>query len=255
MISSVVKKAVSKFSNAMGYEIIPQWKFDRNAQACFLAQLFALLKIDCVLDVGANAGQYRDFLRKHVGYKGNIVSFEPMPESVKLLKERARHDAKWLIEGYALGAVAARKSFNIMHSNEFSSFLEPNHTRIHRFNNLNRIQSTVEVDVRTLESVLPEIEGRFKPYSLYLKMDTQGYDLEVVKGAGESIRKFNALQTEASVKPIYQGMPDFVEVIRGLQALGFEVSGIFPNNPEHFPALVEFDCHMISKERIPPSAL
>lgn len=70
-----------------GYELIPSWRLDSLELANHLRELFNFLDIKCVLDVGANKGQYRDFLRQHVGYKGLILSFEPISALAKNLME------------------------------------------------------------------------------------------------------------------------------------------------------------------------
>lgn len=217
------------------------------ATSTFLRKLFALLDIDCVLDVGANRGQYRDFLRTHVGYSGHIVSFEPIPESLEILRARAEADANWTVEGYALGQSSGQARFNVMASSTFSSFLEPDHSATSRFNGGNKIQNSIAVSIRTMDEVLPQFAKKLQMKSLYLKLDTQGFDLEVARGAIHSIPRFKALQTEASIVPIYKGAPDYVTSIRMFQSLGFEVSGIFPNNPSHFPQLFEFDCFLINR--------
>lgn len=69
------------------------------------------------------------------------------------------------------------------------------------------------------------------------------------KGAVESARIIQALQTEASIRPIYQGMPSLAESIAMIQRMGFEVSGLFPVNHETFPMLLEVDCHMVACDR------
>ncbi|HEX2790827.1 MAG TPA: FkbM family methyltransferase, partial [Steroidobacteraceae bacterium] len=86
--------------------------------------------IDCILDVGANVGQYHDFLRDKVLYRGPIVSFEPIGRNIDRLRERARFDSAWHIEGYALGAAEGALPLNVMVSDQFSSFLEPDHSRV-----------------------------------------------------------------------------------------------------------------------------
>ncbi|HEX5127853.1 MAG TPA: FkbM family methyltransferase [Rhodocyclaceae bacterium] len=249
-----IKKAASKFAESQGYTVIPTWRLNSYPQASYLQKLFALLEIDCVFDVGANNGQFRDFLRYEVDYQGTIISFEAMPDYVERLRDRARQDEHWLIEGYALGSKSGTASFNVMAESQFSSFLQPDHSAVQRFQDTNTVQRTVEVRVKTLAEVMPELKRKFEMHSAYLKMDTQGFDLEVVRGAGPHIRDFLALQTEASVKPIYAGMPSYDVVIKTLEAEGFEPSGIFPNNSGHFPLLIEFDCHMISSSRVPKSA-
>src|SRR6185503_14223092 len=46
-----------------------------------LRRLLAHLDVDCVFDVGANTGQYAEMLRRRAGFRGRIVSFEPIPEA------------------------------------------------------------------------------------------------------------------------------------------------------------------------------
>jgi FkbM family methyltransferase len=246
-----LKQAIAKAAAAFGYTIIPHWRADRYSQAAFLQKIFRLLEIDCVLDVGANVGQYRDFLRTEVGFEGQIVSFEPIPRHVELLRERARTDTRWLIEGCALGRTSGQAFFNVMASTALSSFLQPDHTKVMQFKGENQIQERVQVEVRTLDEVLARLERLLGARRLYLKLDTQGFDLEVVQGAAESMTRIRALQTEASIKPIYNGMPDYVTSIQTLQSLGFEISGFFPVDAYQFPVLVEVDCFMISKKYLP----
>ena len=66
-------------------------------------------------------------------YDGPIVSFEPVSRHVELLHERARADGDWHIEGYALGAQDGSLPINVMTSDLFSSFLEPDNSRVLEF--------------------------------------------------------------------------------------------------------------------------
>jgi len=243
-----LKHSISRLAERAGYTIVPTWRLELYPQAAFLRRFLRHLEIDCVFDVGANVGQYRDFLRRQVGYEGTIVSFEPIPENVAILRQRAREDGRWLIEGYALGRAAGSATFNVMASSEFSSFLEPDDSITDRFHGANEVARRVEVEIRTLAHALPEIERRLDARAVYLKLDTQGYDVDVGQGAGAAIERVRGLQMEASVQGIYAGAPDFGASIRAFNDLGFELSAIFPNNPDHFPVLYEFDCHMIARK-------
>ena len=95
----------------LGYEVIPEWRLGDFSLSQHLCQLFRALSIDCVFHVGANQGQYRDFLRFHVGYPDTIISFEPQQQCFEKLSERAKTDDLWFIYNYALG----NRRANILH--------------------------------------------------------------------------------------------------------------------------------------------
>jgi hypothetical protein len=80
----------------------------------------------------------------------------------------------------------------------------------------------------------------------YLKLDTQGFDMEVLRGGSECLSTVRALQTEASVIGIYKGMPTYMETISYLNERGFHLSGLYPVGRDSSLRLVEFDCVMIS---------
>jgi FkbM family methyltransferase len=246
----IVKDSVLKVSRSFGYDIVPLREMKERDFALHLRELLARLEIDCVLDVGANAGQYRDFLRDRVLYDGTIVSFEPLSRHVEALRERCRSDGKWHIEGYALGSSEGSLQINVMVSDQFSSFLEPDHDRVGDYAGLNVADHTETVAVRTLDSVLPALRERLGFKRPYLKIDTQGFDIEVLSGASESLSAMKALQTEASVRGIYKGMPGYTEIIRYLDERGFDITGLYPISRDKALRLVEFDCVMINRSAV-----
>jgi FkbM family methyltransferase len=245
--ASLSGKGVQLFDDSVDYFLVPKSRTWRLHSAIHLKRLFDLLQIDCVLDVGANLGQYRDFLRDEIGFRGPIVSFEPIPWHARTLSERAKADESWVIEDYALGAGVGEAPFNVMRASQFSSFLAPDHAAVQCFETENQVDRLVTVPIKRLDEVFPGIARRFKCSRIYLKLDTQGYDLEVLKGAQTTMAQVQALQTEASVKPIYKAMPDYVAAIGAFEEFGFELSGIFPNNSGQFPNLIEFDAVMVRK--------
>src|SRR5205807_2909453 len=86
-----------------------------------LAELFARVAPDCVLDVGANAGQYAQMLRRH-GYRGWIVSFEPVRGAFEELEQAAGRDARWRAFRRALGARSERRRIEVAGVSQLSSF-------------------------------------------------------------------------------------------------------------------------------------
>ena len=142
--------------------------------------------------------------------------------------------------------------FNVMASTTFKPlFLQPTSSSTKRFAKANTVCDRISVTVRALDDLLPDLVTSLNVHSLYRKLDTQGYDLEVLRGAAGALCEIRALQTEVSVRPIYDGMPDFLTTLDSLRAYGFEPSGIFPNTEGHFPRLFEFDFHMINRQFCP----
>jgi FkbM family methyltransferase len=246
-VLKIVKDSALKMARTFGYDIVPLREMRERDFALHLFQLFARVRIDCVLDVGANIGQYRNFLRERVLYQGMIISFEPVRRHVDLLNEQSRTDTKWLIQGYALGREHGTMPINVMKSDQFSSFLEPDNSQIPAFAPLNVASHTERVEVRTLDEVLPELQQTLGFKCPYLKLDTQGFDVEVLRGAESVLPAIPALQTEASVIGLYKGMPDYIETIRYLNTRGFDVTGLYPVSRDDRLRLVEFDCVMVSR--------
>jgi len=103
-----------------------------------------------------------------------------------------------------------------------------------------------EVDVRRLDSVLGELGPGVDISRVLLKIDTQGFDLEVFAGLGSSTGGIAAIQSELSVIPLYDGMPHMLEAIAVYESSGFAISGIYPVSvDEESLRAIEFDCMMV----------
>lgn len=230
-------------------DIVPRWRLGRLAQTEYVRQLFERMSTDCVLDVGANVGQYRDYLREEVGFSGLIISFEPHPNCVAKLRERAVKDPKWVIHGHALGAREGTLELNQTKDSEFSSFLQPEVSRFtgQYIGKFNVIEKTAPVAVHTLNNIYSDLVTKNKFTKPFLKLDTQGFDLQVIKGADEILSKFAAIQSEVSNLPIYDGIPTLADTLKFFNERGFELGTFFPANPGQFPAVVDFDTYFISR--------
>jgi FkbM family methyltransferase len=241
-------RAVANTARRFGYTFAPTWSAHHISLAMHLQAIFSVLRIDCVLDVGANVGQYRKFLRDRVGYQGLIISFEPLPALIKALKEEAAKDSNWVVLEYALGSENRIETFHEMSDTQFSSFLSPDESVVKSFSNQNKLANSINVEIKTLDSLYSMLSRDYQFSRPYLKMDTQGYDLEVIDGARATLPVIPALQTEASVIPIYKDMPDFRTVIGRLEDEGYRLSTVAPTNPVGGLYLVEFDCVMVRRE-------
>lgn len=210
-----------------------------------LKRFLSYFQVDCVFDVGANDGQYAALLRR-IGFTGTIISFEPIPEMVQILRQKAKRDPSWHIEPVALSDTAGEAVFNVMIQSEFSSFLSPKHDEYNAFTAKNNVARSITVATSTLKIEYLKYRAKLGFSRPFLKMDTQGNDLVVVQSADETINEFIGLQSELAVKRLYEDARYFHEAILFYQSKGFELSAFVNNAPTawYFPHLVEIDCIM-----------
>lgn len=244
---SLWHRALRRLGRALDYRCLHWHKLGEHQQADYLRRLFDQLDIDLVIDVGANRGQYADFIRRRVGYRGELLSFEPIPALARELEQRAARDAKWSVRACALGARAETRPFHMARSSPMSSLLAPSSRATSRLADFNTVQQTLEVDVNTLDAALASFQHC---RNVYLKLDVQGYERQVLDGAVASLPRIAALQAELSVVPLYEGQPHHLDLMAHIESLGYLPSLIPAHNPEHFPLLIDFDCHFVSRERL-----
>lgn len=234
-----------KIAEILGYDLV---KTSRDVLLHrHLRHLFNLLKIDCVLDVGANHGQYGQMLRGF-GYQGRIISFEPVTASFQRLRAAAGRNRNWDVHNFALGAKEEELEINVTAASDFASFLPPSDFSRQTFGKVVEVNNRERVIVKRLDDVFAALVGDH-PAAIHLKMDTQGYDLEVLKGGERVLPRIAGLQSELSVLPVYDGMPDYLEALAACRRAGFEVTGLFPVSQDRTTlTVIEFDCVLRRKE-------
>jgi FkbM family methyltransferase len=239
----MIGKFLRSFIRRHGYDLIrypmPEWYLLQDG----LAEIFSTLRINCVIDVGANRGQYGEFLR-NMGYRKRLVSFEPIPAMFKVLEEKSRNDPDWHVYNLALGSSNQALDLNVTSSEEFSSLLPVSSYGSEHFQDRIAVERTECVNVVRLDSILDEITAGLEDPRLYLKMDTQGYDLQVLDGLGERCPSVLGLQSEIALRLIYEGMPDYLTALARYNALGFSITSLVPVSRENL-RVIEYDCLMI----------
>jgi FkbM family methyltransferase len=200
-------------------------------------------RIDCVFDVGANTGQYASRLR-HIGFDGLIISFEPIPEAAAAIASAARHDPAWIVKQLALDSRVRTVHFNVMKDSQFSSLHEPDHSTTAGFADKIRVEQTIPVETQTIANLYPLLQSEYGFARPFLKLDTQGHDVDIVQGADTYIAGFVGLQSELGLTTLYKGSKNFHETLDYYRSLGFKLSALIPNNAGAFPDLNEVDCLM-----------
>lgn len=214
------KSAVRRLLRRAGWDIA-RWPLQGDAagHARVAARIY---HVDHVVDVGANFGQFARYLRT-TGYKGPMTSFEPLPGASQALKQMAAKDPGWTIHDVALGGERATATLNVSESTVMSSLLRSNQNLTDRLPKGRTVQE-VEVQVRPLTDYGDQLAGR----SMLLKIDTQGYDLHVLRGAGSVLDRVSVLMLELAVIPNYDAADNlWMDSVEYVQDLGFELAGMF----------------------------
>jgi FkbM family methyltransferase len=211
-----------------------------------LRRVLELLKPSIVLDVGAHHGEYAEMLFHDIGYSGIVVSVEANPHAFSVLNRKSSSNPLWHVFNSAVGDRDGRTTFNVMASTQFSSLNKPVDIPTSEFDSSNRIQESVTVDLCTLSTLLQHFSSRVDCSRPFLKLDTQGSDLSILKASSSTAQTMLGIQCELSIIKIYKETPDFLEVFPFLYSLGFSLNAFVPNNPGHFPILFESDAIFIN---------
>ena len=212
-----------------------------------LMRVFSRLQINCVLDVGAYQGDYALALRD-AGYAGQILSFEPVAQNFAALASAAGGDASWRTFPFALGDRAGETTINLYEGRTFHSLLVPSDYGRDAFPDKLAVTGTETIAIRRLADVLDDCLTGISEPRIFLKMDTQGYDLAVVNGAEAILHRVLGLQSEIAVTPIYDDMrTTMANAVPELQKRGFGLTGLFPVTYDRRDQLsiIELDCVMI----------
>jgi FkbM family methyltransferase len=230
-----------RLARAFGYDLEKDNK--QVLLETHLRKQFELSGVDLVLDVGANAGQFGKLLRDDLGYAGEIHSFEPQPDAFARLKAAAIRDPHWRVFNLALGDEPGKLAMNVSGDDVFSSFHQSSAKGRERFARAIQQDRTIDVPIDTLANHIAEHITDFDQRRVFLKMDTQGHDGWVFKGAGPWRNRFAGLVSELSVVGIYDGVPDYLEALALYREYNYEMTGAFVvNRHRQTGHIVDFDC-------------
>lgn len=208
---------------AQGLECLPvfkkrllepeQFSFQIARSLYQFARTDAGSKVRSILDVGANAGQFASMAR-FAWAEARIMSFEPDEEAIAAFHKTHREDSAITLHTCALGDETKTAQLNRYEQSYNNSILED-------------VQSSAvgvsTVNVARLDDLLSDDLRD----DLFLKLDVQGYELNVLKGAVNTLKRTSWVLLEVSLKPLYQGAPDMDEVWSFMKNQGFQYYDVF----------------------------
>jgi FkbM family methyltransferase len=192
------------------------------------AQLMKILSahgINLVFDVGANAGHFGHYLRD-AGYRGRIVSFEPLSTAWNELLNTSRKDPLWEVAPRAaIGSEEGELEIHVARNSVSSSILAMHAAHTDAAPESSYI-GTERVPLRRLDSLASEY--LHSDSVTLLKIDTQGYEDRVIDGADGIMDWIAGIQLELSLVPLYKGQRLFDDLTEWLKRLGFELWAMSP---------------------------
>ena len=205
-----------------------------------LVDLLRQRRVDVVLDVGANEGQFGRGLREW-GWRGRVVSFEPLPAAFGPLAARAAADGRWDAVPLALGDAPGTATLHVSELAVFSSLRRPLQAA-RDFDGRARTVGAVDVPVERLDAVFDAHVGPGE--RAFLKVDTQGHEWAVLDGAAGVLDRVEGVQLELGPSALYDGERPAPEVIARMAGAGFRVAQVHPvvfDPADGSASLLQFD--------------
>jgi FkbM family methyltransferase len=179
------------------------------------------LAFDCIIDVGANRGQFATFARNCFP-QCRIVSFEPLDRPARIYDSLFRHDARTRLVRAAVGTECGSLLMHVTAEDDSSSPLAIGELQTRAFGTA--VIGTLEVPCGLLSDYLrPDDLGQKN----LLKIDTQGFELQVLRGAEQLLDRFSAIYCELSFVELYVGQPLASEIISYLFQRQFSLAGVY----------------------------
>ncbi len=193
-------------------------------------RLLADLQIGVILDVGANTGQYGKELRDELRFRGHIRSFEPMSTAFRELETRASGDSGWETFNFALGDAEGTDTINIS-GNSYSSSILDMLSAHEAAAPESKFVGKEQIKIQTLDAIFEDVCPAGE--RVYLKIDTQGYEGRVLRGAQNSLSKVDAVQLEMPLVPLYEGELSFADLYDLIVCEGYTLAALDPgfNDP------------------------
>ncbi|UPK37776.1 FkbM family methyltransferase [Bradyrhizobium sp. 186] len=226
----IVKDRLKSIVRSAGYEI--------RRHHPDLVEFLHSRSVNLVLDVGANEGQFAQELRLR-GYTGRVVSFEPVVDVFERLKTNCSADEKWDCRNLALGETMGTIEINVSRNTAMSSIVSQ--TEVGR-------NSIYEADVVRVDKVpittLDSMYSEFADDRVFLKVDTQGFEQNVLRGGKSSLHRLLGVQLELPLVHLYEGTWKFDEALHFMREAGFTLSQMRPVTyySQDPASLLEVDC-------------
>jgi len=188
----------------------------------YIVKTLKNFKIDLLIDVGSNEGQFAKKIIEF-GYTNQIISFEPIKSIHKKLYENSKKYKNWTSKRLGFGKINSLKSINISQNSVSSSILQIKkiHTEIEPHS---KFVGKEKIRIIKLDNFLNK--KKFSKKKIFLKIDTQGYEKNIILGSKKVLKQISCIMLELSLTPLYKNEASFFEMVNLLKKFGFKIWSI-----------------------------
>lgn len=206
---------------------------------------FQLSKDNLIIDIGAAGGETTSIFAKAFPYS-QIYAYEPIQSTFDLLRKKTASYLNVHIFCKAIGYNKGNKQMNIAERITCSSLFEMEKNISNKFfaQNIKNV-GTNSIEIDTLDASLPD-----NCNVNLIKMDVQGYELEILKGGNNTLERTAIILLEMQNHQLYVGAPKYYNLDEYLRTKGFELYDIIPSIRQD-KKLYEWDAIYINKQIIP----
>lgn len=199
---------------------------------------------DTIIDGGANVGQFARAATTAFP-DATIYSFEPLPDIADVYRKNLSNAPKVSVHQFALASIDGEVTFHRNSQSQSSSVLPMVAYQKDGIISQTQVLSSFTVAVRSLDSFFSNID---LTSNTILKLDLQGYELEALRGATETLKKCSHVVLEAVFKPVYESEPLFEEIWDYLRARDFKLLRPLTFLEENSGRIVQLDALFVRKK-------
>lgn len=181
--------------------------------------------VKVIFDAGANIGTWT-LLVKSFFNDAAIHAFEPLQDHIDKFKNTTHKLTKITIHPFCLGSENTTSLFNISSFSDSSSILNATPLEAQQFGYRKINEETVSV--KRIDTL---IEQNILPVPDIIKLDVQGFELEIIKGMGQYLNQVSYLIVEVSFREYYYGQALFLEIANYLSAYNFTIHAFGQSTP------------------------
>lgn len=213
-------KKLNKIIQLLGNSIYRRAAFKGTAAGIEHEAVLKTLNCKTVIDIGANKGQFALAARKCYP-NARIFSFEPLSKPAAIYMKVFSDDSNVKLFTVAISNESGKTEIHISHREDSSSLLPIGDKQNEMFPGTYEIGTEI-IAMKRLNEVL-NADELIEP--VLMKIDVQGFEMNVLKGSTELFNKIKYIYSECSYIELYKGQALFPEISEFLQSFGYRLSG------------------------------